>query len=144
MKKIILFLLFINFSSLIFGQTKEEMAILQLDKQRFDAQINKDTLALNQFFSDDLIYVHSNALIENKQEFIRKIGNRQADYREVNIEKAKVRIYNKNTAVINGTAKVNLWQTDKMITIYLHYIDIWVKRKGKWQMVSWQSTRINP
>lgn len=143
MKKTVLFLLFINFSLLIFGQTKEEQAILQLDKQRFDAQISKDTLALNQFFADDLVYVHSSAIVENKQVFIGKIANKQWDYREVNIEKVKARIYNKNTAVINGTAKVNIWQTDKMITIYLIYTDIWVKRKGKWQMVSWQSTRIN-
>lgn len=143
MKNIFFFLLFLSFSMVVFAQSKDEQAIIQLDKQRFDAQINKDTITLNLLFSNDLIYTHSSALTESKQEFVRKIGNGQWDYREVNIEKVQARIYHKNTAVINGTAKINLWQTDKMITIYLAYTDIWVKKKGKWQMVSWQSTRIN-
>ncbi|TAH21958.1 MAG: nuclear transport factor 2 family protein [Cytophagales bacterium] len=144
MKKICLFLLFLTtFSVAVFAQSKEEQAIIQLDRQRFDAQIGKDTTALNLLLANDLIYTHSSALIENKQEFVKKIGNKQWDYREVNIEKVQARIYHKNTAVINGTAKINLWQTDKMMTIYLTYTDIWVKQKGKWQMVSWQSTRIN-
>lgn len=143
MKKILFFLFFANaLSTGVFAQSKDEQAIAQLDKQRFDAQISKDTTALNLLLSNDLIYVHSSALIENKQEFVGKIGSKQWDYREVSIEKVKARIYHKNTAVINGTAKINLWQTDKMMTVYLHYTNIWVKQKGKWQMVSWQSTRI--
>ena len=131
MKNILfLFLLFVSIN-FAFAQNKIEDMILKLDRQRFDAQINKDTALLNQLFSNDLIYVHSSAVVENKKEFVGKIGNKQWDYREVNIEKAKVRIYNKNTAIINGTAKVNLWQTDKIVTVYLHYLDVWVKEKGK-------------
>jgi hypothetical protein len=142
MKKLFLLLVFITICTITVAQDKTEQMLIQLDRQRFDAQINKDTTALNMLLSDDLVYVHSNALIENKKEYVAKIANRQADYREVNIEKVKARLYNKNTAVINGTAKINLWQTDKMTTIYLNYTDIWVKQKGKWQMVSWQSTKI--
>jgi hypothetical protein len=142
MKKSLSFCLLLLMATVGFAQNKIEEVILKLDRQRFDAQISKDTTLLHQLFSDDLIYVHSSALVENKKEFVAKIGNRQWDYREVNIEKVKARIYNKHTAVINGTAKINLWQADKMVTVYLHYLDVWVKEKGKWRMIRWQSTRI--
>jgi hypothetical protein len=128
-------------ASLALAQDKAEDMILKLDKQRFEAQISKDTVALNQLLANDLVYVHSSAVVEGKKEFIGNIANKKWDYREVNIEKAKARVY-KNTAIINGTAKINLWQTDKMVTVYLHYLDVWAKEKGKWRMVSWQSTRI--
>lgn len=144
MKKLFILWLCLVITNTLSAQDKTEDMVLKLDRQRFDAQISKDTTLLNQLLSNDLIYVHSSGLVENKKEYVDKISNRQADYREVNIEKAKAHIYGKNTAIINGTAKINLWQTDKMVTIYLHYLDVWVKEKGKWRMVRWQSTRINP
>ncbi len=144
MKKLFFSCFLIICCSIVFAQEKIEQAVIQLDKQRFDAQINKDTTALNTLLADDLVYVHSSAVVEDKKAFVGNIANKKWDYREVNIEKVKARIYSKNTAVITGTAKINLWQTDKTVTIYLHYTYVWAKQKGKWQMVSWQSTRINP
>jgi hypothetical protein len=143
MKKLLFSCLFLLVTATIFAQNKTEDMILKLDRQRFDAQINKDIKLLNELLSDDLVYVHSSAVVESKKEFVDNISNKKWDYREVNIEKVKARLYGKNTAIINGTAKINLWQTDKMVTVYLHYLDVWAKEKGKWRIVSWQSTRIS-
>ncbi len=142
MKIIFSFLLFF-FAHPFFGQAQDKVGqmVLSLDRQRFDAQISKDTARLNLLLADDLIYVHSNAQIENKKEFVGNVGTARWDYRTAKLEDTRVRVYG-SSAVITGKGTLEMFNEGKMVTIRLLYTNVYAKRKGKWQMVSWQSTRL--
>lgn len=143
MKKYYLFyILLLGFYFEIFAQSSTEKEIQNLENQRFKAQIEKDTLTLKRILADDLVYTHSSAITENKQEYINGIVKGRWDYREIVVEKSQIRVY-KNTAVVNGIAKIKIFAQDKILEIRMAYTDVYVKKK-QWQMVGWQSTRINP
>ncbi len=61
MKYSILYI-FIILTSSIFAQRSPEL----FEKNRFEAQIRRDTTALDNLLSADLLYVHSNALVETR------------------------------------------------------------------------------
>jgi ketosteroid isomerase-like protein len=141
--KILLSILLFLFAQSVIGQAQDKVGemVLGLDRQRFDAQINKDTTRLKQLLADDLIYVHSSAQIENKKEFVGNVGTARWDYRTAKLEDTRVRVYG-NTAIITGKGTLEMFNEGKMVTVRLLYTDVYAQRKGKWQMVSWQSTRL--
>jgi hypothetical protein len=119
-----------------------ENLIQDLEKRRFKAQVDKDTAFLQQVLANDLVYIHSSAIVETKKEYINNIAIRHWDYRQIEVEKNQVRVY-QNTAIVTGTARMSLFRQDKMNTFRANYTAVYCKIKGKWQMTSWQNTRIN-
>lgn len=124
-----------------FAQTRSEEKVLQTELHRFDAMCRKDTVALQVLLANDLIYVHSNSLKENKKEHISAIATGKTIYEKMTRENARIRIYGK-TAVINGNVKVKGILNKTPFEINLLYTAIYRKHKKHWQLVSWQSTRI--
>src|SRR5262245_13787186 len=49
---------------------KADQEVLQAEKDRFAAMVKVDEAALNKVLADDLTYVHSNALLQTKSQFI--------------------------------------------------------------------------
>ncbi len=47
--------------------------ILRKEDQRFDAMIALDLVTLDRLIADDLRFVHSNGVVEDKAEFLRKL-----------------------------------------------------------------------
>lgn len=142
MKSKAIFLIFLIFGCTAWAQKKDPAeAILALEKQRFAAQVKKDTTFLNLLFADDLEYGHSNAETESKKEFIRNLAGGKWNYELMEMEEAKVRFY-QQCAIITGIAKVKLKTGDNLLNLRLRYTDVYVKQKGQWKLVSWQSVRM--
>ena len=87
-----------------FAQSGTDKKILATELRRFDAMVQKDTAYLRGLLADDLIYIHSNSLKENKQEHISAIGSGKIVYEKMNRENPKIRRYGK-IAIINGNVR---------------------------------------
>ena len=48
------------------AQSKTDRQILAVEQQRFERMVQHDTVALRPMLAEDLVYMHSNALRENK------------------------------------------------------------------------------
>ena len=57
--------------------------ILSSEDARFRAQVQRDTLALQNLLSDDLVYIHSNALTETKTDFINSVRTGHIAYQSM-------------------------------------------------------------
>lgn len=140
-----LFLLFIclNFTSTItFGQSSAEIAVLEAEAKRFAAMTQKDTVLLKNLLDDELVYMHSNGLIENKSMHLASIGAGKIIY--ASMERApgtQVRKYRK-WAITNGSVQVKGVLKDTVFELKLLYTAVYRKKKRNWQLVSWQSTKI--
>ncbi|MBL7806815.1 MAG: nuclear transport factor 2 family protein [Saprospiraceae bacterium] len=139
----------IKFTALIFwwsistvlGQTKIQNAVLDAELQRFNAMVHMDTTRLSPMLSADLIYVHSNALVESKTDHLQAIASQKLIYLSMNREKASVRLYGK-TALVNGTVAVKGVLNGNDFAIRLLYSAIYRRKQGDWLLLNWQSTRI--
>ncbi len=122
------------------GQSNATTAILAIEQTRFEAMIRRDTAALQQLLSDDLVYIHSNALKEDKTEHIRSIASEKIIYKNMDRETAQVRFYGK-TSITNGTIKVKGLLSGNPFEVRMLYTAVYRKQHKNWQLVNWQSTR---
>jgi hypothetical protein len=125
----------------LFAQNTAMTSVLDFEQKRFDAMTRADTVALSPMLGNDLVYIHSNALKENKQEHLSAIASRNLVYKTMNREQAAVRIFGK-TAVINGIVSVQGVIKGNDFTVRLLYTAIYRKKGRSWCLVNWQSTKI--
>jgi len=122
---------------------KAEQQVLQAEKERFAAMIKGDRGALEKLLADDLTYIHSTALLQTKDEFIKSVLAGNIDYVSIvpSESDAKVRI-NGTTATATGLAAVNVIDTGKDRKIRIRYTTVYANRGGAWLLQAWQSTVI--
>ena len=118
----------------------QDSAILQSELQRFRAQVEQDAVALQSLLHDDLYYLHSNGLIESKSDFITSATSGKITYQEMMPVESTLRRFGK-TAVITGLVLVRGLYQGQSFDIGLYYTSIYRKERGRWQLLSWQSTR---
>ena len=127
----------LSFSIQVYAQSSDEEAVKAVENQRFEAQVKKDLAALEILLGDDLVYNHSSGNTDTKASYIQSIKDGKSVYDAITSEEMKVRVYGK-IAVINGICSIKM----PTANLRLKYTDVYAKRKGKWQMISWQSLKL--
>ncbi|MFN7120168.1 MAG: nuclear transport factor 2 family protein [Saprospiraceae bacterium] len=134
--------LFLFFLLILALPALAQKTILESEDARFRAQMQRDTVALQQLLTDDLLYIHSNALVETKTAFINSISNNKIIYEVVQREgSAQIRTYGK-TGISNGIVLAKGVNNGTPFDIRIRYTAVYHKQKGAWRLASWQSTRM--
>jgi ketosteroid isomerase-like protein len=115
--------------------------IIDLDRKRMDAMARKDVATLNALLSDDLIYCHSSARLDTKQSLIGAMESGATVYNAV--EPSDVKAQDLGSAVVlTGIARIRVTSGGKPNAFGVRFTDVYANKGGKWQMVTWQSTRL--
>ena len=118
------------------GQT-----IIDLDKKRMQAMAAKDIATLNAVLADDLIYTHSSARLDTKASLIGNMQSGSTVY--TSVEPSEVKAQDLGDAVVlTGVAQIKVVSQGKPNAFGVRFTDVYAKRNGRWQMVTWQSTRL--
>jgi ketosteroid isomerase-like protein len=123
------------------GGAAAEEAVRAAELARFKAQTTGDLTALDALLGDDLVYTHSNALVDSKASYVESMRSGALKYQTIEPREMKVRVYG-TTAVITAAARITAISRGQPVDNQLRYTDVWVLRDGRWQMVGWQSTRL--
>jgi len=123
------------------AQSKANQEVLDTELRRFEAMERRDTMLLRDLLADDLYYLHSNALHENKAAHIGAIASGRIVYEKMAREQAAVRRYGR-TAIVNGIVRVSGKLNQNAFEIRLAYSAVYRKKCGKWRLANWQSTRL--
>lgn len=129
----IIILLFIFSSS--FAQSSDEKEVLALSKKKFEWLVQKQLDSLNKVLDERLQYVHSNGWTETKKDVMEDMASGKLTYQSVDIHKATARVYDQ-TAFINGTGKFQVVMSGTPLTIELGYTEVYIRKDGRWQLVS--------
>jgi ketosteroid isomerase-like protein len=115
--------------------------VIELDRKRMQAMARQDIATLNDLLADDLIYTHSSARIDTKQSLI---GNMQSGSTVYNaVEPSDVKAQDLGSAVVlTGVARIRVTSGGNPNAFAVRFTDVYANRGGKWQMVTWQSTRL--
>jgi ketosteroid isomerase-like protein len=115
--------------------------IIDLDKKRMQAMAEKDFATLDAVLADDLIYTHSSARLDSKQSLIGNMQSGATVY--TSVEPSEVKAQDLGDAVVlTGVAQIKVVSNGKPNAFGVRFTDIYAKRNGRWQMVTWQSTRL--
>jgi hypothetical protein len=137
----IVFCLFLAIQSTALAQSGSAQKILDTEQRRFEAMTLKDTSLLDRLLDDRLVYIHSNALTEDKSAHISAISSGYLVYEKMMREQASVRRYGK-TALTTGMVRVKGMLNQNPFELRLAYSAVYRKKRGTWKLVNWQSTRV--
>ena len=106
------------------------------------ALVAADVAALDGIFADDLVYVHSTGGIDTKQKFLDSIKSGSLRFKAVTPRDVRVRSYG-NVGVVNALYDLILSSRGGNATMMtIQYVNVWVKERGKWSLVTQQTTRL--
>jgi ketosteroid isomerase-like protein len=110
---------------------------------RYAAQTREDFAAMEKLFGEDLVYIHSSALVDGKASYIELMRSGEVHYRVMKRDEVTVRTYG-CVAIITGHANFDVTVKGKDVSVELRFHSIWAKRDGGLQFISWQATRVPP
>ena len=118
------------------GQT-----IIDLDRKRMTAMAEKDIRTLNEVISDELVYTHSSARLDTKQSLIGAMESGSTVYTSVEPSDVKAQDFG-DTVVLTGSCRISVMSGGRPNSFGVRFTDVYANRGGRWQMVTWQSTRL--
>ena len=118
-----------------------EQMIIDLDKKRMSAMAQKDIATLKEVIADDLVYTHSSARLDTKASLIGNMESGSTVYTSVVPSEVKAQDLG-DTVVLTGSCKISVNAGGRPNSFGVRFTDVYAKRGGRWQMVTWQSTRL--
>ena len=118
------------------GQT-----VIDLDRKRMQAMAAKDVATLEALIADDLIYTHSSARLDTKRSLIDGMTSGKTVYTSVEPSDVKAQDLG-DTVVLTGVAQIKVTANGTPNAFGVRFTDVYARRNGRWQMVTWQSTRL--
>lgn len=113
---------------------------IMAEDARYTAQMNDDFTAMNKLIADDLVYIHSSSVVDNKQTYIESMRSGSVKYRSMKRSDVTVRTFG-CVATLTGLGNFEVTLNGKELSIEIRFHAIWAKRDGKVQFISWQATR---
>jgi Domain of unknown function (DUF4440) len=116
-----------------------ELQVRVAEAARFRAMIRRDLHALDTLLASDLTYTHTSGERQSKSEFETMLRSGELTYLGAQPESVVVRIYG-NTAVADGRSKMHVRSAGGEATFTIRFLEAYVRRRGRWELVAWQST----
>lgn len=118
-----------------------ERNLRQDEDRRFAAMMKGDTVVLGRHLADELVYIHSNALVESRADHLNGIATKKTIYESIAPVEMKYRFHGEfavGTGIVKSKGSLNGTPFD----VTLRVTTVHLNRGGRWQLAAWQSTRI--
>jgi ketosteroid isomerase-like protein len=121
------------------AQTEKDIkAALAAWKQ---AAIQRDRAALEKLFAPDLVYTHSNAMVEDRAQTLERFTAGPNRYETVNMEEPSIRVYGA-AAAVKFRMQIHMNRAGTPADLSLDILDVYVKGAAGWQLAARQSTPV--
>jgi len=121
------------------GAVTAEEALASEDA-RYAAQMGDDFGAMQKLYGDDLVYIHSSAVVDNKATYIDSMKSGMVKYRNMQRSDVTVRTYG-CIAIISGLGNFDVTVKGQDLAVEIRFHSIWARRDSGLQFISWEATR---
>lgn len=121
--------------------TADQKAVLAAIDSLGAAIQKGDAAAIGPLLADDLMYSHSNAMLESKAEAMKQFVEKKA---RLDYSPAPTVTVHGTTATVRGAATANSVVDGKPVALKLNILQVWSKMGGHWVLVARQATRLIP
>jgi ketosteroid isomerase-like protein len=115
--------------------------VIELDRQRMIATVSQDLATLDGILADDLVYTHSSARMDTKASFIDGLTSGSNAYTSLEPSDVKAQDLG-DVVVLTGVCAMSVSLSGRPTSFRVRFADVYAMRDGRWQMVTWQSTRL--
>jgi ketosteroid isomerase-like protein len=116
-----------------------EKEIMQLERDWGDALAKRDLVAVDRILGDDHIVITKDGSVLTKAQELAKHGESADEL--FDFEPMKVRVFG-DTAVVTGGHKEKSQYQGRDTSGHYRWMDVFVKRDGRWQAVASELTRV--
>jgi ketosteroid isomerase-like protein len=120
--------------------------VLDLQKRFQDATVACDATTLEELMADEAMFVHGNALVQSKAEFLEAASKRRFRIKSFEITNPTV-VFFERGAIVSGIEDIVLAPGaagEQPRKIRMRVSAVWVARPGGWQLILNQSTPLQP
>jgi hypothetical protein len=144
LKKIILFLAFVNFTFFAFAQTKDEKELIEktylLSHTVFGT---KDSATLENLTAKTATYGHSHGHLQTRTEMINAAVHNLSYYTDTAVSNIKIFMEDK-TAIVRHLFKAKEHTTNgTVVDLNFSMMLVWIKEKGEWKLMGRQAVSID-
>jgi F0F1-type ATP synthase epsilon subunit len=120
------------------ANSKAEQEIRRVEEKRREALLRSDTAALDQIFADEYSITNQFGQLQTKAQMMSALKSGALKFESIDEDDVIIRVYG-DAAVVTGraTSKHEGRETTKV-----RFTRVYVKRRGQWQAVTNQVTRI--
>ena len=114
--------------------------LMQMEQDWGKAVMNGDAATLDRIEASDFTFVAPDGTVGNKAQDMADVGAKAFKVEAWDLSDMKVQVFG-NTAIVTGATTVKGKYKDQDITGKYYWTDIFVMRRGRWQVVRSQATR---
>jgi uncharacterized protein (TIGR02246 family) len=118
-----------------------EKALAQMEREWMEAMQKKDTAALERIMADDYTLVDADGKTLTKAASIAEIKAGEYKIESFTLDPVKVRVFGDVAVATAGDTEKSM-QRGKDISGRYVWMDVYVKRNGRWQAVAGQVARV--
>jgi uncharacterized protein (TIGR02246 family) len=119
----------------------EEQQILKLFEDGDRALIGADEAELSRIYADDYIQYNESGDASSRQDLIEKLRSGTIRYLSMNSTGRRVRVLGDELAIVHGSEEDDVEQGGQRFPVSYIYMDVVMKRDGRWQIVGSQLAR---
>lgn len=117
---------------------QDEKQILQLFEDGDRALIAADTDEISRIFADDYVQYDESGKPFTKQDVIDNLQSGAIRYISMVSSGRQIRVFQEDFAIVHGSEEDEVEQRGRRLTVLYVYMDVVVKRDGRWQIVGSQ------
>jgi ketosteroid isomerase-like protein len=115
--------------------------VLAAHEMRRVATVNENVAVLDSLMMDDLTFMHPNAVVDTKTQFLNSITSGAVQFTALTDEDLTVRVHG-TTGVVAGIVRVQVVASGTPVDIRVRFTELWVKEGDRWRMLLWQATAV--
>ena len=121
--------------------TNDELEIVELFEAGDRALTAADVAELSRIFADDYLQYDESGRASTKQDVLAKLTSRKIRYISMTSTGRQIRLLTENVAIVHGSEDDVVEQDGKRFPVSYVYMDVVMKRDGRWQIVQSQLAR---
>ena len=123
--------------------TADDVAAKQisaLEAKRYQAMTDGDTATLEELFSADLVYTHSDATSDSKQSYLDKLASGHFDYGVIDHPESSIVVHG-DCAIVIGDMRGEAVIGGSVRMLNSRSLAVWVRENGNWVLLAYQPTK---
>ena len=111
---------------------------MQLFEDGDRALIAADAAELTRIFADDYVQYDESGRMFSKQDVIANLSSSKIRYPKMVSTGRRIRFLSEDIAIVHGSEEDEVEQAGKRFSVHYVYMDVVMKRDGRWQIVGSQ------
>ena len=109
--------------------------IKKIDRERIQAQISADAVALDRIYADDFTGVGPSGTLRTKKDVLSDFKSGSLKFQSITTDDVQIRVYG-NAAVEVGLSTMKGYDAAKEVPEENRFTRVWIKQGGRWRLVA--------